>query len=84
MASISIDRFTKAIRETFAEDLDAAFKKRWRRNLTTEYNIIAVRMISRPTNGKPFTPEQKAWVDGYADGRSNVLDKLWERRSIKR
>jgi len=68
-----LDKCASRINDQFAEKLGAAFKKKFRRNLETSFNIISMRLISEPANGKPFTPEQKAWLVAYSDGYGEAL-----------
>lgn len=69
-------RMSKLLRESFSARIDAAFKEKFRRNLTTEFNIVAMQLISRPSNGKPFTPKQRGWVDGFSAGYQDAMDQL--------
>lgn len=77
MARTKLEKLSKTINEAFVEKLRTAFKARWRRNLVTQYNILAMAMISRPANGKPFTPAQKAWVDGFEAGYTEAGDIVY-------
>jgi len=60
----------------FADNLMTAFKVKFRRNLTAEYSIMAMALISAPSNGKPYTPKQRAWVEGFDAGYREALDCL--------
>lgn len=72
------EKIYSAIRDDFTSQLDNEFKKRFRRNLTTEWNFLSMQLVSRPTNGKPFTATQKSWVDGYSSGYGTAMDKVKE------
>lgn len=58
----------KRLREAFSDRLDAEFKKKFRRNLVTSYNLFAMRLVSTPKNGKLLTVKQKAWIEGFSEG----------------
>lgn len=64
------------VRAAFADSLQEAFKARFARELTTEYSIMAMSLVSRPTDGKKFTPKQRDFVEafsrGYADASLNL------------
>lgn len=73
-----IEKLCKIARgsSVFAEIIMPAFKKKFRRNLTTRYQFLSGVLISEPTNGKPFTPEQKGWVGGFDEGFMAALELL--------
>jgi len=73
-----VDRVYRKVRERFAERLDAAFKAKFRRNLKTEFNLLAMRLISVPTNGKKLTPAQRDWIAGYSEGYIDAKEQIVE------
>ena len=48
----------------------ALFEHRFGVALETEYSIFTLGYFSRRADGEPFTPEQKAWMDGFDDAAS--------------
>ena len=74
-----VDKIRKAVHDSFSEKLDAAFFKTFRRKLTTRYDWINMNVVSTPTNGKPFTPKQKAWVAGYSEGYGHAMEQIWSK-----
>lgn len=64
----------KRLNDEFGELLNAAFKKKFRRNLTTRWSLMTATLISEPSNDKPFTPQQKAWVEAFSEGYSTARD----------
>jgi hypothetical protein len=73
-----IEKLKRSVRESFSDKLMAAFKVKFRRNLTTSYNIFGMALVSRPSNGKPFTPKQKEWVAGYETGYLDAQNQIGE------
>jgi len=71
-----IETVRRVVRDQFCDRLDTEFKEKFRRNLTTEYTPLAMRLISLPTNGKPLTVKQHAWIDGYSQGYSTANDQM--------
>lgn len=78
MANSKIYQLHKSINDQFPERLCAEFFKRFRRKLTTEWNIISMQLVSRPANGKPFTPQQRAWVESFEAGYLSAMDVAWD------
>ena len=73
-----IEKLHRRINDKFSECLREAFKVRFRRNLTTEYSILSMQLVSFPSNGKPFTSEQKKWVQAFEIGFMSAHDLVTE------
>lgn len=54
--------------EFFREQMREAFARRFNVLIETEYNILAMRLITTRADGQDFTPEQHAWIAGYEAG----------------
>ena len=70
----TVQKLCRIAGDSFADVMRVEFKLKFRRNLTTSYNILMGALVSRPSNGKPFTPAQRIWIEGFEKGHHRVLD----------
>lgn len=69
-----LEKCALAVNDQFSDKLKAAFKAKFDRELEIRFNIFAMVHISKPADGEPYTPEQKAWVDAFDAGYGEALD----------
>lgn len=63
----------RRVNDRFSAKLALAFKAKFSRDLTTRLDLGLLQLVSAPADDKPFTPEQKAWVEAYSDGYGEAL-----------
>jgi hypothetical protein len=57
-----------ALREQFKQSLGDAFAAKFdRRTIETTYSLMYLRYVSKPSDDKPFTPEQISFIAGYEE-----------------
>ncbi len=49
------------------DSLAIAFSQRFKVEIETAWNIFSNSLVSSRRDGQDFTPEQKAWLDGWND-----------------
>ncbi|AYD44787.1 hypothetical protein [Yersinia rochesterensis] len=73
-----IEKLHRKLNDSFSDKLNAAFLDKFSRELTTSFNILSMRLVSFPSDGMDFTPEQLNWVCAYSDGYSAAKNQVWE------
>lgn len=63
-----LDRCARRINDSFPDMLKAAFLEKFGRELSVDYNIVAMQLVSKPADGEPYTPEQQAWASAFDAG----------------
>ncbi len=80
-----LEKCALRVNDSFTEKLKGAFAAKFNRQLETSYNIFAMRLISEPADGEPFTQEQKDFVEafdgGYTEAMLIVREMAWEGRA---
>lgn len=70
-------RLRRAIADQFAEALRAALKERFPDlKVETEWGIISMRLVTRPTNQKRFTKEQHTFIAGFSAGYTSAKEQI--------
>jgi hypothetical protein len=63
-----LDLALDALRGQFKQSLNDAFAAKFDgRKIDTTYNLMHLRYVSTPSDGKAFTPEQIAFISGYEE-----------------
>lgn len=68
-----LEKCALRVNDEFTTLLKAAFLAKFKRELDTNYNIISMNLVSQAADGKPFTQEQKKFLQAYDDGYSAAL-----------
>lgn len=68
-----LEKCATRVNDEFSTHLKAEFAKKFGRELSTNYNILAMALISKPADGKPFTKKQKDWVETFDSGYSAAM-----------
>jgi uncharacterized protein (DUF1697 family) len=68
-----LEKCAKSVNDAFAERLETAFAKKFKRKVETRFNIFSMALVSQPADGKPFTQEQKDWVAAFDAGYSDAM-----------
>lgn len=66
----------RVINDKFSDKLGAAFTDRFQMKLSTSWNIIDMRLVSRREDGRPLTKEQSNWIDAYSHGYTEAMDQV--------
>jgi len=67
------EKIANDLNEQFSNKLDAALQNEFGRNLETFFDIISMRKVSRPEDGKKFTKIQHAFTKGYSEGYAEAM-----------
>ncbi|WP_145517514.1 hypothetical protein [Yersinia mollaretii] len=73
-----IEKCYRKINDAFAEKLNAAFRARFSRELTTTFNITTMCPVSFPSDKGSFTSKQLLWISAYSDGYAAAKKQVWE------
>lgn len=69
-----LEKCAQHINNSFSAELGSQFKAKFGRELETSFNLFVMQLVSRPSDGEPFTVEQKAWVEAWGEGYGIALD----------
>ena len=63
-----LEKIKKKLNEDFNDCIDKAFLDKYGIGIETALNFFSMRKVSTRKDGKDFTPEQMAFVNGYSEG----------------
>lgn len=69
-----LEKCARTLNDEFPDQMMAAFKEKFGRDLETSFNIFSMQLVSQPADGEPFTPEQKHWVTAFDSGYSAAME----------
>lgn len=73
-----IEKCHRKINDAFSNKLSEDFREKFQREIETRFSIFSMSLVSTPTDGEEFTPEQHAWVDAYSAGYLAAMNQVWE------
>ncbi|VEA73384.1 Uncharacterised protein [Serratia rubidaea] len=73
-----IEKCYRKINDAFSRKLGDDFRAKFQREIETRFSIFSMSLVSSPTDGKDFTPEQHAWVDAYSSGYLAAMRQVTE------
>lgn len=76
MKTRSMDKLRKRLNEEYREEFKKAMANKFNIQVTVEYSIFSMSLISERCDGKRFTKEQKQYADGYSDGFARAMGLL--------
>jgi hypothetical protein len=68
-----LEKCATRVNNEFTDKLKAGFAAKFNRELASSYNIFAMRLVSEPADGEPFTQEQKDWVEAFDAGYCEAM-----------
>ena len=71
-----LERAARDAKGAFGHQMRQAFQRKFGREIESEYNIIAMAMVTRPKDGKKFTKEQHSWMEAYEEGFYKSLELM--------
>ena len=72
--STKLDRCASRLNDEFPDLLQSAFEAKFGRAIETDFDILgSMRLVSRPTDGSDFTPDEKSWIAAYDLGYGEAL-----------
>lgn len=69
-----LEKCALRVNDGFSDRLSAAFKKQFDRELEVRFNFVSMQLVSAPTDGQPYTPDQHQWVAAFSDGYAAALE----------
>lgn len=73
-----IEKCQRKINDAFSGKLSEDFREKFQREIETRFSIFSMALVSTPTDGEDFTPEQHAWVEAYSVGYLAAMNQVWE------
>lgn len=61
------------LNEAYRAEFVKAMKDRYNLDVTCEYNIFQMRLISNRVDGKRFTTAQHTFAEGYSEGFAKAM-----------
>lgn len=68
-----LDKCASRLNDEFPDLLQSAFEAKFGRPIEISFNMISMDLVSRPSDGSDFTPEEMAWIAAYDLGYGEAL-----------
>lgn len=69
-----IEKVRRHLRDRLFVTLDQEFSKQFGRTVTTEWNIVAMHLVTYTDDEQPLTDEQQTWIGAYSLGYRMAMD----------
>lgn len=76
-----LNNMRRELENAFTDALHQEFRCKFDVELQTEFNIFAMCLISKRTDGKDLTPEQHAFLAGWSTGYGKAINMILLRDS---
>lgn len=71
-----LDKMRRELESEFRDALHAAFYEKYKANLSTQFNIFTMQLVSEREDCQDFTQEQHAFIAGWSDGYGKAVNMV--------